>query len=246
MAVGRAEHRTFDRSVPDRRVAGPRRRHALEQIKGNSSTPPTLPGPAPWEDLSAGRDHVLFAHTVRGLFLAPGTFFSQVGTGGDLIRPWVFGVFCLASGTAMNQVYLGLGLRTGRLMPSNAGSSAATSSDVPLEPGSLLGFTIGATSVALIGVLAAGAVFHALLRLFGGGVGGFRVTLRVQAYLCGLALLNFVPFIGASVWPLWWVALEIVGLRRAHRDGFGPSLGAVLGPLVLLLLAAVLAPAFSR
>jgi len=80
--------------------------------------------------------------------------------------------------------------------------------------------------------IATTAIVHGLLRLFGGGLAGWRRTFRTLAYVVGaLCFVAAVPVVACAV-PLWGFILAFLALGHAHREpawrGFF-ALGLVFG-----------------
>jgi hypothetical protein len=92
----------------------------------------------------------------------------------------------------------------------------------------------------LLGLYIVLGVVHLFLLMFRGSKHGFGTTLRVGAMSEGPQLFNVIPFIGPMVGGIWVVVLWVIGLREAHETTTGKALAAVLVPLGLLLLLAIL------
>ena len=76
-------------------------------------------------------------------------------------------------------------------------------------------------------------VMQGLLRLFGGGAGGWRRSFRALAYVAGAFCFVFVFPLSACVAPLWAFIASILALGYAHREP------AWRGFIALLLLSVV-------
>ena len=85
---------------------------------------------------------------------------------------------------------------------------------------------------ALLGTFGVALLVHGLMRLFGGGRGGWRSTFRALAYVVGaFCFVLAVPLFGCIV-PFWAFVLFGLSLGYAHREPAWRafiSLGLVLG-----------------
>lgn len=100
--------------------------------------------------------------------------------------------------------------------------------------------------VALI--LLSSAVFHGILYLLNGARPEFVVTVRTVCYTEGAYVAYLIPVVGPLIYVVWWLALTIIGLARAHqtetwRSAFAVLLPAVVccGVMVVLMLFAAAA-----
>jgi hypothetical protein len=116
-------------------------------------------------------------------------------------------------------------------------------------------FAIGAGIFLLIPVFVAvglaihACILHLMLLIVGEGRRGFDTTVRVICYAHTADLANIIPLCGGIISLVWFVALQIVGLARAHQCSYGKAALAVFLPLLLccscLSLGLALMGAFS-
>lgn len=84
-------------------------------------------------------------------------------------------------------------------------------------------------------------IMHLALRTLRSGEGGFEGTLRAMAYTNAVAVFSLVPFLGPLVGILWWMVIYLIALKEVHRASYGRVLLAMHLPLVVVILAAVVA-----
>jgi hypothetical protein len=77
------------------------------------------------------------------------------------------------------------------------------------------------------------ALLHGSLHIIGGAKEPFETTFRVVSYSSAAEIFNAVPVVGVFVATGWRFYMTLVGLREAHRIGFGKSLAAILLPLLV-------------
>jgi hypothetical protein len=100
-----------------------------------------------------------------------------------------------------------------------------------------------------VGLAIHACILHLMLLVVGEGRRGFDTTVRVICYAHTADLANIIPLCGGIISLVWFVALQIVGLARAHRCSYGKAALAVFLPLLLccscLSLGLALMGAFS-
>ncbi len=92
----------------------------------------------------------------------------------------------------------------------------------------------------LLGVYIGAGLVHLFLLMLRGAKHGFGPTVRVFCFSAGPQLFNIVPFIGPAVGGIWSLVITIIGIRETHETTTGKAVGAVLIPMTLLLILAIL------
>jgi hypothetical protein len=91
----------------------------------------------------------------------------------------------------------------------------------------------------IIGVFLAAAILHLMLMIVGGATSGFEATVRVVCYTYTAQLAGILPLCGGIITLIWTVILYVAGFTVVHRTTQGKALVAVLLPVVLCCVVAV-------
>lgn len=193
------------------------------------------PEPLPWEQPGYPFLEGLY-ETAKLFFTDPSTAFARMQLTGDLGRPLIFAIIFGWLGIIAGQVYnIAMGGAMYRMLPQlSQGQDFATNTFVNI------GFMIGAPLLILLGIFLGGAIYHLFLMLYGGANSGFGATVRVLCYASTVQVLQVLPLCGGFVAMVWGVVLQIIGLAIAHRTTKGKAAGAVLTPVLLCCVCAVL------
>lgn len=87
-------------------------------------------------------------------------------------------------------------------------------------------------------------IFHLCLLLVGGTAqsdADFEGTFRVACYSQVATLANIVPIVGGLIALVWGIILWVIGLSTLHRTTQGKALLAVLIPVILCCICAIVA-----
>lgn len=193
-------------------------------------------GPAPWEESPSLTS--LFK-TARQALLEPSAFFSHLRLQGErhwsylIAVGWPFGVLAVLAELLLTTV---LGTAFAGSLPGlaeavGAGVTAAISVViVPLQL--LLSAAIG------------GAIVHLCLRVLGAGSGKLQATFRVYCFAGSVAVMTWVPVVGAVVGGIWSLVITIIGLKWVHDTTYGRVILAVFLPAIVavVLVLVVLIP----
>jgi hypothetical protein len=165
----------------------------------------------------------------------PGAAFARMSVTGDLSKPLIYAVIFGWIGVIASQIY-NLAFRGAMksFMPFMSNTDAF---DLPW------GFNVGVMVVApilvLIGVFITSAILHLFVMLVGANNKGFSATMRVVCYASTVQILQVVPFCGGLIGGIWGIVLDIIGLAAAHRTTTGKAALAVLLPIALCCMCAV-------
>lgn len=107
------------------------------------------------------------------------------------------------------------------------------------NPIAAAGAAVGAFIMMIIFPLIGGLILHIFAFLFGAKK-GFEQTLKAVFYAeTPVLLLGWIPFIG-PIFNLWTLVLEIIGIKNLHKVSTGTAVLALLVPLIILGILAVL------
>jgi hypothetical protein len=95
-----------------------------------------------------------------------------------------------------------------------------------------------------IGLLIHTAILHLMLLIIGEGRRGFETTARVICYSHTADVANLVPFCGGLLAFVWFIALQVIGISRAHDCSYGKAALAVFLPILLCCSCLVVGVAF--
>jgi len=192
--------------------------------------------PVPWEtDLSERPAEAAWETWRRSLF-EPVRFFR----GADPRGPLGFAI-----GYAVVFALIGATFTLGwRLVAAAAGMQWGASGG-PLGPvaGAMLEFFL-TPFVTVLGLFLWAGLVHLVLMILQGSGGGFRATLRAHAYSAGPAVFNVVPFLGTLVAAIWSVVIAVIGLREMHRIETWRAVMAILLPIAVIIVFAVVVAVF--
>lgn len=215
--------------------------------------PPPLPAPPdnaptpqalPWEDPGVGRVEGFF-RTI-GLFVTrPDEAFSRMAPGG-LGRPYVWALIMawieLAAGMAYWAASQSPLMFMGFPELREALAEAAIGTGVMAAIG--IGLFVLMPVLLLIGLAIHAGILHLMLLIVGEGRRGFATTVRVICYSHTADLANLIPLCGGLVALVWFVALQIIGISRAHECSYGKAALAVLLPILLCCSCLAITAAF--
>lgn len=221
-----------------------------------------VPRPSPpWEEtgLYRGGFWARLVVSFGAIITAPRKTFAAPAPVGSLRPPFIWLGVCAAlaapiifvEGAFLSQLTVSsaLAARLGQGAKSAASFGLNFNEEFWHAFGKFLGtFPLGLILLALAG----GCLVHGWLRLFRGGRGGLRVTVRAVLYILGATvLLAAIPLLGC-VAPLIGSGLLVAGLSAAHGDVAWKPLLAMGGWFFvgccagLGSVAAALAPFFSN
>jgi len=168
-----------------------------------------------------------FIETFRGMITSPGETIrkSSSGTPGDSIIYFLFVVIIYSVLSAV------IALLIGPVSP------------MPLSPGgdiaAAIGFIVALVIFGTITLLIAGAIIHICAKIVG-GKGDYTATVRAFALAeTPSAAIGWIPFIGLLA-GIWGFILMVMGIRDYHGISTIRALIAVLLPVFILVILAVL------
>lgn len=196
-----------------------------------STTP--APGALPWEDSSVGRFEALF-RTIGMFTTRPDDAFSRLAPAG-LGRPFVYALIMawveLAAGMAYWAAAQSPFMLIGFPELRDQLAEAAVGTGVMVAIG--VGLFVLMPLFVVIGLAIHTCILHLMLLIVGEGRGGFETTARVICYSHTADLANLVPLCGGLLSLVWFAALQIIGVARAHQCSYGKAALAVILPVLL-------------
>ncbi len=180
-----------------------------------------------WEDSRGEGTLRAFIQTASRCLLTPSQFFSSLPLDSGYWSPLLF---CVMAGVLGGV----LGILFNHLLRGGSGGFAILQIIIVMS----IGF-VGSLIVMPLFLFILSGIVHGLLLIFGGARNGFQATFRVISYSSVTSLFNAIPVVGA-VASLWGAYLAIVGVRETHETSTGKAAGAVLVPIVLPFVVAIL------
>jgi len=96
-------------------------------------------------------------------------------------------------------------------------------------------FALLAVVGAFVSLFISGSWAHLFVRAFGGRK-GYGNTIKAFAYgNTPLFLFGWIPFVG-TLFSIWALVLDIIGIRQLHEISTGRAIGAVLLGIVTLII----------
>ncbi|MHC1713581.1 MAG: YIP1 family protein [Solidesulfovibrio sp.] len=223
----------------------PAHKHATEHPKPEKEHTPereAVTDPVPWERLDAyGFLPGLFL-TLKKILFQPVHFFEAMPEGRPKGKALVFNLLISEFLLVIDFLWSLMGLR-GKL-----GESGQTDGLHALAGSPSLSFLMLLLLIPLVlsvGVYLDAWLTHLLLLLFRSAKKGFNETFRVMCYSAAPTVLSAVPVAGQILSPvilIWYMALQAIGLKKAHQGAYTQTLAAIFikWSLYLFLILAML------
>jgi hypothetical protein len=167
---------------------------------------------------------------MKGVMFAPTDLFGKMRFQGGLKDPLLFGILLGSIGTMFGSFWNFLmmwgGLRTigeGRIDPSVMGVI-------------FIVFLMFSPLLITITIFVTSAIMHFLLLVTGAGKHRFEATLRVVSYAQATQIWGIIPFVGGLVGNLWFLIVQIIGLREIHETSYWRVFIALIIPFALILI----------
>lgn len=198
--------------------------------------------PIPWERQDAyGFVPGLFL-TLRKILFQPMEFFGSMPEGRPKGKALVFNLLISEFLLVIDFLWSLMGLRAKFGDPAQADILSVFSGSPSL---SFLFALLLIPLVLSIGIYLDAWLTHLLLLLFRSSKKGFNETFRVLCYSAAPTVLSAVPVAGQILSPvilIWYMALQAIGLKKAHEGAYTQTLAAIFikWSLYLFLLLAML------
>ena len=189
-----------------------------------------------WEKVSGIKS---FFSSSLSILTQPSSVFSQMPAEHGAARAFVYWVIGGGLGLAAALVFNS----AMQLLPLAVTGEAGTDMSGGMFFGALAvsavcGF-FGGIVAGAIGIFLAAGVTHLFVMIFGGGHKSFWTTFKVICYATGAtSLLWIVPFCGGCVAGIWYLVVEVIALKEAHRITTLRALIIVFAPIFLCCICA--------
>lgn len=162
--------------------------------------------------------------TTKRAMLAPQLFFSAMPIGKTPRSALIYYILVSEFGLLFQSVWEYIGLDVFALFGGQTSSQAQAAADMSLQmfiaqQGMLL-LVVGPIML-FGGMYLFSGIIHLLLKLTGAAQEGFATTLRVNSYSNAPNMLYIVPIAGPVVAFFWQFAINIIGLKHAHKAPWG-------------------------
>ena len=211
--------------------------HCGGKISGPELTGETR-GKTPWEDREAHGFFNGLTKTLKSSLFTPVQFFQKMPVKGGLTDPMLYALITGMVGVMISyawQILLEDSFRG--FMPAELGAVAGYNI---FQSFGLAFLAILAPFMIIIALFIWAGVLHLLLMLVSGAKNGFEATFRAASYSYGAYIFMALPFCGGLIAFVWCIVLAIIGLREAHGTSGGKASFAVLFPLIVCCIGAVL------
>ncbi len=210
-------------AAPEPTAAVPEKFAAVPAI---IATPAAATG-LPWENREQLGWLNALLETVQLVLLRPNEAFAVMRREGGLIDPLLYTLILGMVGAVISFVFsfglrsFGLGSRNG--LGALLGTGVAT-----------FGWLIFMPFFLIIGAFLGAGIIHLVLMLVGGAKQPFETTLRVFCFSSGSAnVLQVIPLCGGMIAGIYSLALNCIGLARAHETESWRAVVAVVAPIVV-------------
>ncbi|MBW2206167.1 MAG: zinc-ribbon domain-containing protein [Deltaproteobacteria bacterium] len=190
-------------------------------------------GTCAWENRAQSGSWKAIYETVKGVLFSPTDLFGKMTFQGGAKDPLMFGILLGSLGAMFGSFWFILML-WGRILS--------------LAEGRIDPFTMGVGFILLmvflplyitIKIFITSGIMHLLLIITGAGKHRFEATLRVISYSQATQIWEVVPFVGGIVGNLWFLVVQIIGLREIHETSYWRIFVALLIPFVFILILLV-------
>ena len=207
--------------------------------KGGASSVADRDG-VPWENPREAGFVPSFIRTTMWALIQPTGFFASLSRAPRLIPALVyyvlFGLFQFVVSMVWAHI-LGNYLRDdliARFGEEHYIRLIQQGTDISALPASM----ISAPFILTMQVLVTSLIIHLVIRLVTGRRTEFARAFKVVCYAAAGFLLTIVPFVGAVLGPVWYLALLLIGCRSAFSLTWGKTLVAMVPLYVLMFLSA--------
>lgn len=187
----------------------------------------------PFEDLEK---HGFFGgvwETTKRAMLAPMLFFTTMPLGKSPRSSIIYYILISEFGLVFQSVWDHLGFTAFNLYEQEAAQAADVAFSALITQ-QLLYLIVLAPMMLFAGVYIMSGLIHLMLKLTGAANEDFATTLRVNCYSNSANILYVFPFIGFIVAFFWQMAINVVGLKCAHKTTWGRVILAYAIPLAIL------------
>ena len=195
-------------------------------------------GKVPWETWREMGRLRAFIETWKKVMVNPVGFFKRVPKQGNFVLPLYYGIICQSIAIVLMWSYQA-GFQS---LPAILDYTAAFGGYWPWTFNFdwstflvyLMALVVISPLFAIIGLLFTSGVYHLFLRLFGGAKKTYEASFRAICYASSAQILGVVPIVGIVVAGIWFLVLNIIGIKELHGTTYSKAVLAVLVPVLLL------------
>ncbi|MDX1502075.1 MAG: YIP1 family protein [Thermoanaerobaculia bacterium] len=179
---------------------------------------------------------------IQQFAVAPTRTFDDTRETGDYGGPLLFALLVGWLSVVVSQLW-NLALRSflGPMVPPELAEQLG-----PFFAGGMVSFFFSVLIAPLyivVGTFVVAGILHLCLMVVGGLASSrsrFEGTFRVVCFASVANLAQIVPLAGGLLAMVWWLVLGTIGLSSLHRTSQGKALLAILIPLILCCVCAIL------
>jgi len=193
-------------------------------------------GGLPWEHREQLGIFKAYFDTVVLVLTKPAEAFALMKTEGDLMGPMLFALIGGCAGMIVSFLFQ-LALQSAGFMADRQ-TAAFGMGVVGIWA---VGYILLIPVIVIVGMFIGSGILHLCLMIVGGARKPFETTFRVVCFASGSTyLLSMIPVCGGLITVVWNIVLECIGLARAHEIDTGKAVMAVLLPVVVCCVGAIL------
>jgi hypothetical protein len=166
--------------------------------------------------------------TFKAVLFSPARFFGTMSFEGGMKEPLAFGLLLGSIGSMFGLFWHFLMTSGGLLAFGHEFIGQFTMSIL------FIGIMILSPLFVTITIFFTSAILHVLLLMLKAGTNGFEATFRVVSYSQAAQILGLVPFIGGFIGGIWFLIVQVIGLREIHETSYLRIIIALLIPLALV------------
>jgi hypothetical protein len=167
--------------------------------------------------------------TAKQAALSPRDFFRHTAVDGGVRDPLAFGLLFGSMGFLFELFWQFL-----------AGEGSLPSIRISFLGDYGAGFLFLAAAIlcplaATVMICMTSLIVHLLLTVVGGARNGFEATFRAVCYAQATQVWVLIPYVGTLIATVWWVVVQVIGLREIHEVSYIRVLIAFFIPVVLVV-----------
>lgn len=179
---------------------------------------------------------------VKTVMMHPSQFFESIAAMASENRNEAFRYYAIVSLVSLvGQIIVGLatGENSFQLMSQLFGGRSPSGPSSGIFAGGAIAGAIVLYFLGLLFTFVSAAILHVSTKIVT-GKGNYNASYDALAYGTTPSLLfGWIPFVGVIAW-LYSIYVTMVGLSRLHKIGMGRALLAILLPVVIVLIIAII------
>lgn len=238
----------FSKEVPEDRVPAGVRWARCPQCNNRFALPARAPvpaieeghtarGPCAWENRGQLGSLTAIYETMKGVLFSPADLFGKMTFQAGARDALLFGIL-LGSVGKMVGFFWDFVLMWGGLRSFGAGIDRFTMGII------FILLMVFSPLLVTVTILFTSGILHLLLLMTGAGKHRFEATMRVVSYGQATQIWGVIPLMGGIVAGLWFLVVQVIGLREIHEAAYWRIVVAFLIPFFLILVLIVSAVFF--